>query len=161
MFVGVVNDGQFRRFCAAIGRESLVADVRFSNNEKRVTHRTALKSEIESVTGTWPAEGLAQTLMKAGVPAACVNNVAAALNHPHTAHRELLVHGEGGYTGLRSPMKLMGTPAVPGHAPPAFDQDRQAILARIGASERDFRVDVAAASRESASTREVQEVHMK
>lgn len=161
VFVGVVNDGQFRRFCAAIGRESLVADVRFSNNEKRVTHRTALKSEIESVTGTWPAEGLAQTLMKAGVPAACVNNVAAALNHPHTAHRELLVHGEGGYTGLRSPMKLMGTPAVPGRAPPAFDQDRQAILARIGASERDFRVDVAAASRESASTREVQEVHMK
>ncbi|KAF1021236.1 MAG: Acetyl-CoA:oxalate CoA-transferase [Paracidovorax wautersii] len=136
VFIGVVNDGQFRRLCQAIGRPDLVADPRFADNAQRVRHRDALTARIEAALGGQRAAPLADTLMQAGVPAAVVNDVAAALNHPHTAHRQLLVR-KGRYTGLRAPMRLLGTPACPGREPPELDQDRAAVLARVRPSSAD------------------------
>jgi len=37
--------------------------------------------------------------------------VDAALTHPHTAHREMVVEMEGGYRGVGAPVKLSRTPA--------------------------------------------------
>lgn len=133
LFIGILNDAQFTRFCAAIGEPELAADPRFVSNAQRLAHRAALYAAIESAIAAQPAQRWADTLMQVGVPAAAVNSVAAALDHPHTRHRELLVQ-RGSYTGIRSPVRLMGTPADPGAAPPALDQDRAAILARLGAA---------------------------
>ena len=55
--------------------------------------------------------------MAAGVPAAPVLPVDAALQHPHTAHRGMVVELEGGYRGIASPVKLSRTPATYRHAP--------------------------------------------
>lgn len=131
LFIGILNEGQFRRFCAAIGQPQLAQDARFASNQQRLLHREALYSVIESAIGDRPAQEWAEDLMQVGVPAGCVNNVAAALNHPHTAHRQLLVH-RGDYTGIRSPVRLLGTPGCPGGPPPDLNQDRDAILARLG-----------------------------
>jgi crotonobetainyl-CoA:carnitine CoA-transferase CaiB-like acyl-CoA transferase len=60
---------------------------------------------------------LVDTLMAAGVPAAPVLPVDAALQHPHTAHRGMVVELEGGYRGIASPIKLSRTPASYRHAP--------------------------------------------
>ncbi|WP_159917682.1 CaiB/BaiF CoA-transferase family protein [Pantoea sp. 18069] len=129
LFIGILNDAQFGRFCCAIGVPGLAADPRFVDNAQRLGHRAALYAAIEAAICTQPAQAWADTLMAVGVPAAAVNSVAAALNHPHTVHRQMLVQ-RGDYTGIRSPVRLMGTPAVPGAAPPDLDQDRAAILAR-------------------------------
>ena len=37
--------------------------------------------------------------------------------HPHTAHREIVVQMEGGYRGLGAPVKLSRTPATYRFAP--------------------------------------------
>src|SRR5690606_34774376 len=106
---------------------------RFVHNAQRLAHREALYAAIEAAIAMHPAQLWADTLMQVGVPAAAVNSVAAAMEHPHTAHRQMLVR-RGSYTGIRSPVRLMGTPAVPGAAPPQLDQDRAAILARSRAA---------------------------
>lgn len=129
LFIGILNDAQFARFCAALGEPALAADPRFASNAQRLGQRDALYAAIEAAIATRPAQVWAEALMAQGVPAAAVNSVAAALEHPHTQHRQLLVR-RGDYQGIRSPVRLMGTPAVPGAAPPRLDQDRAAVLAR-------------------------------
>ena len=54
--------------------------------------------------------------MAIGVPAAPVLDVAQALEHPHTAHREMVVT-MGQYQGLGAPVKLSRTPASYRFAP--------------------------------------------
>ncbi|NOJ83976.1 CoA transferase, partial [Myxococcus xanthus] len=56
-------------------------------------------------------------LMAAGVPAAPVLDVDAALEHPHTVHRKMVVEMESGYRGLGSPVVLGRTPATYRHPP--------------------------------------------
>ncbi|MET1115687.1 MAG: CoA transferase [Comamonas sp.] len=129
LFIGILNDAQFARFCRAMGRPELATDPRFADNTQRLAHREALYAVIGAAIATHSAQVWADTLMQVGVPAAAVNSVAQALDHPHTAHRQMLVR-RGSYTGIRSPVRLMGTPAVPGAAPPQLDQDRAQILAR-------------------------------
>ena len=129
LLIGILNDAQFARFCAALGEPALATDPRFARNAQRLGHRAALYAAIEAAIATRPAQVWAEALMAQGVPASAVNSVAAALEHPHTQHRQLLVR-RGDYQGLRSPVRLLGTPGVPGAAPPHLDQDRAAVLAR-------------------------------
>lgn len=131
LFIGILNDAQFARFCAALGEPALATDPRFASNAQRLGNRAALYAAIEAAIATRPAQVWAEALMAQGVPASAVNSVAAALEHPHTQHRQLLVR-RGDYQGLRSPVRLLGTPSVPGAAPPHLDQDRAAVLARSG-----------------------------
>ncbi|MNS73249.1 hypothetical protein D3C72_1066830 [compost metagenome] len=44
-------------------------------------------------------------------------SVPDALQHPHTAHREMVVEMPGGYKGLGAPVKLSRTPATYRYAP--------------------------------------------
>lgn len=134
IFLGIVNDTQFRRFCGQLGFEGLAEDARFSTNAERIANRNALKVAIEAVTSLKAAEPLCQALMRAGVPAGVVNSVPDAFSHPHCAHREILVR-RGDYTGVRSPMRLLGTPGTPGQQPPAFAQDTAQVLSALGFTE--------------------------
>lgn len=133
IFIGIVNDGQFRKFCRYIGRPDLASDPRFSSNGQRLHHREELKAEIEHTLRDIAAGPLCEELMAAGVPAGAVNSVPEAFAHPHVGHREILVERDG-YVGVRSPARLQGTPAVPGGKPPAFAGDLAAVLDELGYS---------------------------
>lgn len=138
VFIGVVNDGQFRRFCKHVGLDPLLEDERFSSNARRVSHRDALKQLIEEAISGHDAQALCEALMRVGVPAGSVNSVPQALNHPHVAHRQMVVT-DGVYRGLRSPMRLHGTPGQQGSAPPAFAKDAHPILREHGYQDADIR----------------------
>ncbi len=131
LFIGILNDSQFRRFCGHIGLEQLPADERFASNASRIAHRAALKTEIEAAIADMACAPLCESLMRAGVPAGPVNSVPQALAHPHCEHRQMVVR-RAGYKGLRSPMRLLGTPGDPGAAPPAFAQDTDQVLTSLG-----------------------------
>jgi crotonobetainyl-CoA:carnitine CoA-transferase CaiB-like acyl-CoA transferase len=131
VFIGILNDGQFRRFCNHLGMEGLLADERFRNNGQRLAHRGELRREIEAAIAGRDCAPLCEALMRAGVPAGAVSSVPQALEHPHSVHREIVVR-RGSYTGLRSPMQLRGTPGLPGEAPPRFAQHAEEILEQLG-----------------------------
>jgi crotonobetainyl-CoA:carnitine CoA-transferase CaiB-like acyl-CoA transferase len=133
VFLGVVNDGQFQRFCACIERPDLAADPRFTRNPGRLENRAALRAELERTLARYPSAQLCEQLMRNGVPAGPVNDVPHALQQPHAAHRGMFVDVDG-HKSLGLPVKLAANPGAPGRRPPHFSEHAQDILAELGYS---------------------------
>jgi len=134
IFLGVVNDGQFRRFCEHVGLQHLLSDLRFASNAQRMQHRPALRDTIETTLSALTRYPLCDELMAIGVPVGPVNSIPEAFALAHTQHRQMSVT-EGSYRGIGLPLKLSDTPGHPGTAPPSFGADTNAILAEHGYSE--------------------------
>lgn len=117
VFVAVGNDRQFAAFCRVIGLPELAQDPNYATAGARSIHREGLKQTLEAQLTAFDGRTLVDDLMAAGVPAAPVLPVDAALQHPHTLHRGMVVEMEGGYRGLGAPVKLGRTPATYRHAP--------------------------------------------
>lgn len=117
IFVAVGNDRQFASFCGCIGLPGLAEDPLYRDARSRSVNREGLKQQLEAALADFDGRTLVDTLMAAGVPAAPVLPVDAALRHPHTVHRGMVVELEGGYRGIASPIKLSRTPASYRHAP--------------------------------------------
>jgi len=136
MFLGVVNDGQFAKLCRFLGREDLLT--RFSRNAPRLENRAELRAELEKSLAKEDAGPLCERLMAAGVPAGPVHSVPQALQHAHTAAREMAVEKDG-YRGLGIAVKLGRTPGSVRRAPPRFGADTRAVLLAAGLSEAEIR----------------------
>ena len=115
LFLAVGNDGQFAKLDAMLG-SALAADARFVTNPARVANRPALREALVALLAGHEAEPLAARLMAGGVPAAPLLDVAQALAHSHTAHREMIVPGD--FPSIASPVKLSRTPATYRLPPP-------------------------------------------
>jgi crotonobetainyl-CoA:carnitine CoA-transferase CaiB-like acyl-CoA transferase len=117
VFVAVGNDRQFASLCRIIGLPDLAEHPHYHNAGGRSVHRGALKARLEAAMARIDGRQLVDDLMAAGVPAAPILPVDAALTHPHSLHRGMVVEMEGGYRGLGAPVKLSRTPASYRHAP--------------------------------------------
>jgi crotonobetainyl-CoA:carnitine CoA-transferase CaiB-like acyl-CoA transferase len=131
LFLGVVNDGQFRRLCERLQRDDLAADPRFASNAQRLAHRDALRAELEREFEHRDADALCAELMRHGVPAGPVNTVPQALSHPHTAHRAMVAEA-GGSRVLGVSVKLSRTPGAIGDPAPTFAAHTDAVLVAAG-----------------------------
>jgi crotonobetainyl-CoA:carnitine CoA-transferase CaiB-like acyl-CoA transferase len=134
VFLGIVNDGQFRRFCERVDRKDLLGDVRFQTNAMRLQHVDQLRTEIERTLAAFRVEDLCRDLMRSGVPAGPVNTVPQAFAQPHVAHRRMLTEG-GGHRAAGVPVKLGQTPGRPGGRPPRLGEHARQILAEAGLDE--------------------------
>lgn len=136
IFLAVGNDRQFGILCRHLGAPELAADPRFATAGARSVNRVALKAKLEKLLRGFDCATLADALVNAGVPCAPVLDVPAALQHPHTAHRGMVVELPGGYRGIGAPIKLSRTPASVRFAPLA-EGDR--FLPRDAANEENVR----------------------
>jgi len=116
IFLAVGNDRQFAAFCRVVGVPGLAEHPDYRTAGARSVHREELKRTLETALASFDGRTLVDDLMAAGVPAAPVLPVDAALQHPHTAHRGMVVE-IGDYRGLGAPVKLGRTPASYRHAP--------------------------------------------
>ena len=119
IFLAVGNDRQFRLLCTHLGEDALAAHPDYASAGARSVHRAALRERLIQLLASHDGPRLAQELMDLGVPCAPILSVSAALTHPHTAHREMVVKIGANYTGVGSPIKLSRTPASYRLAPPA------------------------------------------
>ncbi|WP_191579086.1 CaiB/BaiF CoA transferase family protein [Achromobacter insolitus] len=131
IFLGVVNDRQFRRFCDYAGLPSLPDDPRFATNRARLSHRDALRDAIESALASRPRDALCAELMQLGVPAGPVNSVPEAFAQAHTAHRGMRVDRDG-YHGIGPAVRLSQAPARVDRLPPAYAQHTVEVLREAG-----------------------------
>jgi crotonobetainyl-CoA:carnitine CoA-transferase CaiB-like acyl-CoA transferase len=131
VFLGILNDRQFRRFCEHLGLAELLADDRFASNSKRLQHREPLRSVIEAALASRARDALCAELMQLGVPVGPVNSVPQALQQPHAAHRGMRVE-RGGYQGLGVPVRLSRSPGHAAGAPPAYGAHADEILRESG-----------------------------
>jgi crotonobetainyl-CoA:carnitine CoA-transferase CaiB-like acyl-CoA transferase len=136
LVVAVGNNGQFSRFCNALGRPNMPGDPRFVDNSARLAHVVEMEREIADIllgesVGHWVA-----TLNAVNVPSGSVADVAQALENPHTHAREMVVEMENPAGGARlrlpgNPLKMEGTPIAYDRPPPRLDADREAILREV------------------------------
>ncbi|MCK0196742.1 CoA transferase [Ancylobacter sp. 6x-1] len=132
LILAVGNDGQFARFCRLADLAHLPEDPRFATNAARVAHREAVIPEVAAaLKRQTTAEWLAM-LDAAGIPAGPINTIAQAFAEPQALARGLalsLPHVLGGTApGVRSPVRLSGSPPGEPLAPPTLGQHTAEVL---------------------------------
>ena len=132
LIVAVANPRLWDRFCEAIERPDLRDDVRFRTNSDRVTHRDALKRELETTLQAWSVEELTERLQQRNVPCGRVRSMRQAVEHPQVEPRGLLVrqtHPQfGDVTTIGPVVKLSRTPADVRLPPPALGEHTREVL---------------------------------
>jgi crotonobetainyl-CoA:carnitine CoA-transferase CaiB-like acyl-CoA transferase len=135
IFLGILNDRQFRRFCEHLGLTGLLDDPRFASNATRLKHRCQLRTEIEAALSACSRDEVCRELMRQGVPAGPVNTVPEAFAQAHALHRGMRVD-RGAYRGIGMPTRLSRTPGQPGSSPPRYAEHSDDILREAGFSDR-------------------------
>ena len=130
----------WERFCAAIGRPDLAEDVRYRTFTLRNENREQLLRELQAelaarVTAEW-----LRVLGDAGVPAAPVNDLAAALADPQVAARDGVVETDHPVLGrvrqVATPLRLEGYDAPTARAPFRGEHTAETLREVCGYDER-------------------------
>ena len=125
--LAVGNDGQFRKFCEAMGQSALAQDPRFTSNALRLKHRDVLTVLIGEATRLHPRDELLVLLERAGVPAGPINSVADAFADPQLiarAMQQAFVALDGqSIAGVRSPIRFKHMALRLGAAAPRLGAD--------------------------------------
>jgi crotonobetainyl-CoA:carnitine CoA-transferase CaiB-like acyl-CoA transferase len=143
MLLAIGNDGQFARFCHAVGREEWAQDPRFATNTHRVEHRALLISQMTEVTRTRSTSEWIALLEDKAVPCGPINTLARAFADPQVQARKLVVHQVTTNTSeehvapetvatVASPMRLSASPVALRFAPPALGEHTAQVLTELG-----------------------------
>jgi formyl-CoA transferase len=133
IFIGVGNDGTFRKLCKEIGKPELASDVRFARNKDRIANREALRAELAAVFSQHDAGPLCDRLLAAGLPAGPVQRIDQALTSPHTIHRGDIIEKDW-YKGVASPVRMERSKPGLRRVPPNFSQHASEVLTEFGYS---------------------------
>src|SRR5439155_281224 len=106
--VACLTNAFFKRLCAAIGREDLLADPRFTTNDLRVQHRTEIVPILTDVFRARPCDHWIALLESHDIPACRVNMLEDILAHPQIAANGTVVEREGSRRGR---IRTLGPPA--------------------------------------------------
>lgn len=131
IFLGILNDRQFKRFCEHLDLRGLPVDPRFASNSARVSNRDGLRALLETALATRARQSVCSDLMSQGVPVGPVNTVPQAFEQSHTSHRQMLVDDDG-RRQVGVPTRLSRTPGRVSGAPPAFAQHTDDVLREVG-----------------------------
>ena len=129
------NDDHWRSLLAAMGREDLEGDERFSTNAARVKHMAETDALVEGwAAGHTRAEIFAAT-GEHKVPSAPVRDLHEVLTNAHMQGRgmlEVIDHPQlGPITVPGSPLRYHGTPPMPAAHSPSIGRDNQAVYGEL------------------------------
>lgn len=140
VLLAIGNDGQFARFCTAIGHAGWAQDARFATNTARVQHRAELLALMEPVLRTRTTADWITLFEDKAVPCGPINTVAQAFDDPQVRARGLRIElpreqGQPAISGVANPVRLSATPVAYHRAPPALGQHTQEVLQQMGLDE--------------------------
>ena len=122
--LAIGTEKQFKAFCQATNPQLWNDD--FNSNEKRVQNRTLLIPQIENIIQQKSTSEWVNLLEEIQVPAAPVNSIPEALNHPQAIHREMVQTIQhptiGDLKVLGTVAKLSKTPAKIRSHPPLLGE---------------------------------------
>ncbi|RUR54288.1 CaiB/BaiF CoA transferase family protein [Vreelandella populi] len=134
VIIAIGNDGQFRRFCEAVGIAHVADDPRFVTNPQRVKHREALVALISEVTRGFESAALTTLLQSISVPCGPIQDIAQVFEDEQVKARgmKIDVPGKAGNVpGVANPIKYSKTALSYPKAPPALGEDTQDVLTRL------------------------------
>ncbi|RUZ29301.1 CoA transferase [Mesorhizobium sp. M7A.F.Ca.US.007.01.2.1] len=135
IILAVGNDGQFAKFCAAVGLDDLPANPDFATNPARVANRVKLRERMVEALKVFDRDPLLAKLEAASVPASPINTIGQMFADPQTIARGMRLDLDDGHGNLlpsvRAPMVMSGTPLVYERPSPRLGEHTQEILAEL------------------------------
>ena len=142
VLLAIGNDGQFARFCAAVGHPDWAADARFTTNTARVQNRSDLLMLMTPLMQTRGTQDWIALFEDKAVPCGPINTVAQAFDDPQVQARGIRMElpcdtaqtgkNIGKVATVANPMRLSGTPVTYRSAPPALGQHTDEVLTELG-----------------------------
>ena len=134
--LGASGEGNWHRFCAAIGRPEWLDDPNFATEKLRVKNRTRLNDMIQDVFREHGVEHWVTLLNDAGVPAGPVYTVPQMFQDPQVRHlgvaRTLPAWQGGERSFITQPVTLARTPADLARTAPGWGEHTDEILREAG-----------------------------
>ncbi|MBU2980019.1 CaiB/BaiF CoA-transferase family protein [Alteromonas sp. C1M14] len=136
VFVGVVSDGLWKRFCAEFAFTEFANDEQLDTNAQRVTQRERIMPVINAAFVELDKATLMARLEKAGIPFAPINTPSDLFTDPHLNDGGLLdVTTPQGKTKLPSlPIEIDGARTLLHHDLPLPGEDSVTVLQEAGYS---------------------------
>jgi crotonobetainyl-CoA:carnitine CoA-transferase CaiB-like acyl-CoA transferase len=135
MNVGVGNEGQWKRFCEAVGRPGWIDEPRYRTNADRLAHREELVSLIDAILGDRSTAAWIEALSAVDVPCGRIRPVPEALDSPEARARGMIVEVEG---ADGEPLPLLGpavrmsaSPALIRRRPPGLGEHTEEVLGEL------------------------------
>ena len=135
MILAVGNDGQFARFCAIAGLDSLASDPRFLTNRARLENRSELTALIRVETRKHTRAQLLEACAKNAVPAGPINQIGEMFDDPQIVSRQLRLdlddaHGNA-IPSVRTPIVMSKTPLSYDSPSPRLGEHSAEILKEL------------------------------
>jgi crotonobetainyl-CoA:carnitine CoA-transferase CaiB-like acyl-CoA transferase len=129
------NDGQWRRFCQAVGRPEWSEDPRFATNPERVRNRAQLVGLLEGLFAEQPARAWMDLCTSIGIPSAPINGMDQVFDDPQVRARGLrqeVVHPTAGSVPqVGSPLFIPTAPVEIRRAPPLLGEHTDEVLVEM------------------------------
>lgn len=134
--VAVTTDGDFARFCAAIGAPGLAEDERFASNAKRLENHDALMEEIAPFFAARTRAEADAAMTAADVAGGSVQDIPEVMHDEQLIAREMFWEiddpGIGVHKNMANPVKMSKTPPALKNGSPLLGQDTDHILEELG-----------------------------
>lgn len=135
MILAIGNDGQFARFCTAVGREDLSGDERYRTNPARVTNRDSLIPLLEEIMLTRTTDEWVELLEANTVPGGPINGMKRVFENEQVAARNMsknIIRGNGeAMPTVASPMQFSKTKVGYNRPPPKLGEHTREVLDEI------------------------------
>lgn len=139
--IGVANQANYDRLCAALERPDLLADPRFTANPDRVRNYEALAEEIQRTTRTRTSAEWLAVFEAAGVPAGPIYGMDEVFSNEHVMARGMVTRLEhpvaGVVNNLGIPVKMSATPGQVRLPAPTLGQHTEDVLRQFGVPEEE------------------------
>jgi len=131
----VGNDGQFARFCEALGHPEWAADGRFSSGVARIKNRDVLIPILEAHFARRTAAECLEALVAADIPAGPINSIEEAFADPQVVARGLRTparqDGRDAHDVIANPIRYANDPAGDYDRAPLLGEHTDTVLGEL------------------------------
>jgi crotonobetainyl-CoA:carnitine CoA-transferase CaiB-like acyl-CoA transferase len=136
MNVAASGEGMWKRLCAAIGREDLLARPEFADQPRRAKNRAALNAEINKALEKKKSAEWIEALNTAGVPCGPIYTMDQVFADPQVQHLAVAAEVEsralGKFRVVNNAVRLSRTPATMAAAAPEIGEHTDEVLVELG-----------------------------
>ncbi len=135
IILAIGNDGQFDRFCKAVGLAELSKDPHFSTNAQRIINRATLIPQITAVLKQRTAAEWIALFEPIAVPCGPINTIDQVFQDPQVRARKTLRtlnHLEAGpLPVVANPVRMTSHDTTAAKAPPLLGEDTNEVLSEV------------------------------
>ncbi len=138
--LAVASDKLWQQLCATLAQPQWLTHPQFCDNAARVRNRDVVCAALADLFIEQPVQHWLDVMARSGVPAARVNTVKQALEHPVAHDRGMRITIDG-IPLVGSPLKLSTTPVRYQRPPPRLGEHSDEVLAELGLDATALRCD--------------------